>query len=82
MKCWQNCAKYQKSIDANLIRLIGRRREGGGWICSVDVDTGNKMFHRIPGYESIVIVKQRNSSICLWRSISGVPRETKILKVT
>ena len=45
IKCWQNCAKYQKSIDANLIRLIGRRREGRGWIFSVDVDTGNKMFH-------------------------------------
>ena len=49
IKCWQKCAKYQKSIDANLIRLIGRRREGGGWIFSVDIDTGNQtVIVRIP----------------------------------
>ena len=66
-----------KRCESN--KIDRQEEEVRGWICSVDVDTGNKMFHRIPGYESIVIVKQRNSSIC---SISGVPRETKILKVT
>ena len=58
IKCWQNCAKYQKSIDANLIRLIGRRREGRGWICSVDVDTGNKIYHWLLRYKIIVKLRK------------------------